>query len=192
MSQIKCKNCHQNIDSSDKFCPHCGAVVQQTTQEENIFCPKCGHPNPSGASFCEKCGTPLEGNSDPKKTGKKPPKILSSTGTYSGTMVKSKSSKSYKIFKTIVLSVIVIGIIALIIWFKVDPDAKEKLINVLFSVGFILIFGFFIWRKNKGVSKNEMIRRRRRSDSDKLYDKDNDSDDDDSDDDFDDDDYDDD
>ena len=187
MSKIKCINCHQNIDSSDKFCPYCGEPVQ--AENNYTICIKCGHQNPSDTTFCEKCGTPLKGKYDPPKTNKKPPKILSSAGSYTGTMVKSKSSKSYKIFKIIVLSVITIGVIALIIWFKVDPDAKEKLINVLFSVGFILIFGFFIWWKNKGVSKNEMIRRRRKSDSDKLYEKDDDSDDDDSDDDFDDDDY---
>ena len=149
MSQIKCKNCHQNIDSSDKFCPHCGAIVQQTTQEEHILCAACGHSNPPGSSFCEKCGASLKENTTSTKSKKTPPKTLKSAGTYSGTMVKSKSSKSYKTFKIIFLVFLVIAVIAFIIWFNNDPEAKSKLFDVLFSVGFILIFVLIIWRKSK-------------------------------------------
>ena len=159
MSQIKCKDCHQNIDSSDKFCPHCGAIVQQTTQEENILCSECGYPNPPGSLFCEKCGVSLRDKPKTEEPKKSSPKILKSSGTYSGTMVRSKSSKSYKNFKIIMLILVVIGIVAFIIWFNNDPNAKEKLINVLFSAGFILVFVLIIWRKAK---KGKIIASRKR------------------------------
>ncbi len=149
MSQIKCTNCHQNIDSSDKFCPHCGAIVQQNSQEEHILCAACGYSNTSDSTFCEKCGASLKENPASAKSKKTSPKKLESTGTYSGSMVKSKSSKSYKIFKIILLVFLVIGVIAFIIWFNNDSKAKEKLFNVLFSAGFILIFVLIIWRKSK-------------------------------------------
>lgn len=160
MSQIKCVKCHQNIDSSNKFCPYCGAPVQPENSDESLICPKCGYQNVSGSSFCEKCGTSLKADTSSVESQKQQSiKTYSSTGNYSGTMVKSKSSKSYRIFKSIAITILIIAVIAFVIWYNNDPNAKETVISVLFSVGFILIFVLIIWRKSK---KGKMTASRKR------------------------------
>ncbi len=190
MSQIKCKNCHQNIDTSDKFCPHCGELVQNSVKEEGVTCPKCGHLNPSRTSFCENCGSLISAKKSVTSDSKPELKTFKSEGSYSGSMVKSKSSKSYKTFKIILLVLLVIGGIAFVMWFNNDPDAKEKLINVLFSAGFILVFVLIIWRKSK---KGKMISSRKRKatydweENDRRYAEQHEDDNDDYDDDYDDD-----
>jgi len=151
MTQIKCENCSQVVDSSENFCPHCGHPIGDKTNQKGNFCPKCSHENPSEAAFCEQCGVQLETGEPvpgplPEKSNSK---VLHSTGSYSGTMGQGKSSKSGKIFKYILAVIILIAIAAFIAWYNSDPNAKETLGNVLFSGLFILGFGFFIWFKNR-------------------------------------------
>jgi len=193
MNQLKCSKCYNPIESSDKFCPHCGAPVNESNGQV-LQCPKCNHENPTGSVFCESCGTSLKGNDkapiSPPEPKKDEPKTFTSAGNYSGTMVKGKTSKAWKRFKIILLIVLIIALIAFVIWYKTDPNAKEIMGNVLFGGAIMLIFGFFIWRKNRNVSKAERIRRKREANLDDLYDQDNDDDndfDDDDNDDFDDD-----
>ncbi len=185
MTSIICNKCNKPITADDKFCPHCGAAVQQTTTAVQQ-CPKCNHINAEGVSFCEKCGTPLKAKetapAPPSQPKEGEPKTFTSAGNYSGTMVKGKTSKSWKTLKIILLVIGVIAVIAFVIWYKTDPNAKETLGNIIFGLVVMLIFGFFIWRKNRNVSKEESIRRKREANLDSIYDEDNYSDDNDDDD----------
>jgi hypothetical protein len=42
------------------------------------------------------------------------------------------------------------GIIALIIWFQVDPDAGKKLTDALLGIGFMAVFFFVGWLFMRG------------------------------------------
>jgi RNA polymerase subunit RPABC4/transcription elongation factor Spt4 len=46
-----CEKCGNPVQSSDKFCPHCGNAVN------NKICANCGKEIPPGARFCGNCGT---------------------------------------------------------------------------------------------------------------------------------------
>ncbi|BBL46430.1 zinc ribbon domain-containing protein [Metallosphaera sedula] len=50
----KCWSCGEPVPSSAKYCPNCGASLQQ------VKCPQCGSPNPPSAKFCSSCGTKLK------------------------------------------------------------------------------------------------------------------------------------
>ena len=100
------------------------------------FCPNCGKP------VTEK---PVLGSSQNQKT-----KTISSSGTYSGKIIKSKTSKIWKIIRTLIIAIIVSGIIALIIWFQLDPDAGKKLTDVLLGIGFMAVFFFVGWLFMRG------------------------------------------
>lgn len=52
----RCKNCSAEIPADAKFCPQCGAGVQQSG---TVNCPNCDTANPAGAKFCKKCGNTL-------------------------------------------------------------------------------------------------------------------------------------
>ncbi len=136
------------------------ANCNQTVSSDDKFCPHCGHEK--NASFNQKVNNPA--------------KTISSTGNYSGTMIKSKSSQTRKIIRNIIIGLILAGFIAIIIWLIVDPTAKEKLVNAIFGIVFIGVFVFVIWRKAK---KGKI----RKSSDNYDYDSDNDGIDDDYDDD---------
>jgi regulatory protein YycI of two-component signal transduction system YycFG len=48
--QRHCIQCHEEIETSDTYCPHCG-----TEQTEYIVCDYCGHKNNKHNLQCEKC-----------------------------------------------------------------------------------------------------------------------------------------
>lgn len=50
---MTCPNCKATIPADSKFCPECGANLQQ------VICPKCQTPNPPGSKFCINCGEKL-------------------------------------------------------------------------------------------------------------------------------------
>lgn len=54
-----CKNCGTEINGTTRFCPGCGAKVEQ--KPDSSVCPSCGAPVKAGAKFCENCGAILGG-----------------------------------------------------------------------------------------------------------------------------------
>lgn len=179
MSQIKCPKCHKSIDSGENFCPHCGYPLKKEPAAPENTCPECGHQNPPGTTFCEQCGAPLKPGQQTKQApvNKTGPKVLHSTGTYTGTMAKGKTSRSWKIFKYVMFIIILIAIVAFVVWFKTDPNAKETMGNVLFGGVLMLIFAFFIWRKSrKGGRKRKARPDWDDDDNETIVDSDNDDD----------------
>ena len=165
----KCLKCGNQVQASDKYCPYCGNAV--TNQTAANVCPACNHQNQEGSLFCEKCGAPLKteptGNAAPQQ--KKQKKIVSK-GSYSGKMIKSKTSKGFKIFRNIIIGIVLFEIIALIIWFQTDPEAGKKLTDVLMGVGFMIVFFFFGWLFMRGKKG-----RKSDGDDDQFADVDNDN-----------------
>jgi hypothetical protein len=98
--------------------------------------------------FCPNCGDHIVEN--PVSSGKPKIKTISSAGTYSGKIIKSKTSKTWKIIRNLIIVTIVSGIIALIIWFQVDPDAGKKLTDALLGIGFMAVFFFVGWLFMRG------------------------------------------
>ena len=165
--ETKCNHCGKIVQPSDKFCSHCGGGIESAPV--TVICPKCGFQNPENASFCQKCGASLTEKTaaDNQKTG---PKTFASTGNYSGKMVKGKTPKGWKIFRNAIIVLVLLGIIAIIIWFQVDPEAGTKLKNFAGGLLVMAIFIFFIYRsakKGKG---------RRRSNDDYDWDHNDDND----------------
>lgn len=148
--ELYCKNCNNQVNENDKFCPHCGAPVFAGSPERKatIYCPKCNHENTNGATFCESCGTSLSATGSAKNENPGP-QTFTSAGSYSGKMIKGKTSKSWKVLLYAILSVVIIGAIALIVWFQRDPDAGEKLKNIAGGILVASIFIFFVIRGNK-------------------------------------------
>lgn len=53
LPQRKCWSCGSPVTQGAKFCPSCGASLQE------VKCPQCGTMNPPSAKFCSSCGTKL-------------------------------------------------------------------------------------------------------------------------------------
>lgn len=102
-------------------------------------CLKCGNPVQASDKYCPYCGNAINNQ-----------KKIVSKGSYSGKMIKGKTSTGWKIFRNTIIGIVLLGIIALIIWFKVDPEAGKKLTNVLMGIGFMLVFFFFGWLFMRG------------------------------------------
>lgn len=151
MKSEKCPKCHNVVSNSDKFCPNCGTPINRNTSSL-LICDNCKHENQQGVSFCEKCGKPVNAESKVHQevTTSGDTKKIVSKGSYSGTMVKGKSSRGWKIFRKIVLVLVLLAILALIIWFQVDPDAGKKLTDVLMGIGFMMVFFFVGWLFMRG------------------------------------------
>ncbi|NCB06569.1 MAG: zinc-ribbon domain-containing protein [Bacteroidia bacterium] len=165
----KCFKCGNPVQGSDKFCPHCGNIINN--QPAASVCQVCNHQNPVGSSFCEKCGAslmaaPAEKQASEQKNQKK----IVSKGSYSGKMIKSKTSKGIKIFRNIIIGIVLSGIIALIFWFQTDPEAGKKLTDVLTGIGFMIVFFFFGWLFMRGKKG-----RKSDGDDDQFADVDNDN-----------------
>ncbi|MGQ8335783.1 zinc ribbon domain-containing protein [Sunxiuqinia sp. A32] len=150
-----CTNCNNEIQNGEKFCPSCGRPVQAALA--GISCPSCSYENPSTATFCEKCGNNLK--AEPLKT--EPRKkinvnTITSSGSYSGTMVSS-GSKFWKRLRIAILIIVLAIAIALIIWFQVDDEAGRKLKDALMGTAFMIVFFFFGWlffRGKKGRGRS--------------------------------------
>ena len=61
---MNCQNCGANIEAGAKFCPACGAPVQQpepAAQQPQItgYCPRCGQPYYGYPAVCPSCGAQL-------------------------------------------------------------------------------------------------------------------------------------
>ena len=55
---VQCSVCGADLDSRDKFCPRCGAAVENRT--ETVVCRRCGSRIPSDSAFCVYCGRKFE------------------------------------------------------------------------------------------------------------------------------------
>lgn len=62
-----CKNCGNTLNSDDKVCGKCGAVVATTNPSDS--CPYCGATTRPGNAFCTNCGAKLGGEA-PARTCK--------------------------------------------------------------------------------------------------------------------------
>jgi len=112
-----------------------------------IVCTQCNNPIEPSDKFCPHCGSPIP--SDKQQSASSSTKTISSSGNYSGTMVKGKGAGTRKKIRNTMIAIGLIVTIALIIWIKTDPNAKEKLSNILFGFTVMAIFGALIWRKSK-------------------------------------------
>ena len=54
--KASCPNCNAPLAANAKFCPECGAKIQ-----EKKFCAECGAALTPGAKFCPECGTKTPG-----------------------------------------------------------------------------------------------------------------------------------
>ena len=112
-----------------------------------LFCHSCSHPLEKADKFCPGCGKEVSlVETDSRKTAK----TIVSSGNYSGTMTKSKTSRGWKIFRNIILVIIILGIVALVVWFQVDPEAGKKLTDALLGIGFMAVFFFVGWLFMRG------------------------------------------
>lgn len=57
---ITCPDCGKQLAESAKFCPECGARLDQPQPSETSPCAGCGAPLDPGAKFCAKCGARVE------------------------------------------------------------------------------------------------------------------------------------
>lgn len=53
-AKIRCPKCGALVDAGTKFCPLCGAKLDEPAAPTN--CPKCNAKLPAGAKFCPACG----------------------------------------------------------------------------------------------------------------------------------------
>lgn len=117
---MKCNACDFTITESDRFCPNCGKPVSQEQTEST---------------------GPDSGESR---------KVIQSTGTYSGKMIKSKGRTLRKMFFRTLFLIIIAVIAYLVYWFKTDPKAGQKVIEVVGGIvvmGIILGLGYLFSRK---------------------------------------------
>lgn len=54
-----CPKCGTIVPANSRFCPSCGAGMQQQNAAEMVACPKCGSQVPSSSKFCPNCGTSM-------------------------------------------------------------------------------------------------------------------------------------
>ena len=113
------------------------------------ICDRCKKSVSQTDKFCQNCGAPIQQKEPSKESSSDGPKTFVSKGNYSGKMVKGKTSSGRKIFRNITIALVLIGIIAIIIWYQTDPNAGEKLGNILFGAVVMVLFGTYIWWRNK-------------------------------------------
>jgi len=69
IEKVKCSSCGEMVDSSEQFCPKCGADISIRTPD---VCPNCGVDISPNTQFCPNCGIQLSGIECPN-CGKKLP-----------------------------------------------------------------------------------------------------------------------
>ena len=111
-----------------------------------VICNKCKGANNPDNKFCSNCGTILDGSvQEDLQEPSSSTKTIRSSGNYSGKMIKGKKSKGWKIFRNIIIGLVLLGVLALVIWFQVDPDAGKKLTDALMGIAFMAVFFFVGW-----------------------------------------------
>ncbi len=92
-----CPNGHEVSDMA-KFCPKCGAEIQESVAEEVRFCKKCGNERKGTEKFCSHCGNPFNG--DP---------INNSDNPNMGEGVHASSSNKKTIYLLVLVLLLLIG-----------------------------------------------------------------------------------
>jgi len=60
VTKVNCPFCGDEIVNDAKFCPICGAKLEETQKEQRTkICSSCGHELPLDAKFCAKCGVKM-------------------------------------------------------------------------------------------------------------------------------------
>jgi cbb3-type cytochrome oxidase subunit 3 len=65
-------------------------------------------------------------------------------------MIKGKTSRGWKILRNGILTLIILAIVALIVWFQLDPDAGKKLTDIAMGTAFMAVFFFVGWLFMRG------------------------------------------
>ncbi len=119
-----------------------------------IICNNCKGANDPVNKFCSNCGTILDGSvQEDVQEPSSSTKTIRSSGNYSGKMIKGKKSKGWKIFRNIIIGLVLLGVLTLVIWFQVDPDAGKKLTDALMGIAFMAVFFFVGWLFMRGKKR---------------------------------------
>ncbi|MGQ8335782.1 double zinc ribbon domain-containing protein [Sunxiuqinia sp. A32] len=140
---MNCYNCGMELTAAEKFCSSCGNPTDQQPSKD-IFCPGCGTKAEAGSAFCYSCGYNF---SEPSKVDRND---AHQKHQFTSTIRQSSGKKQLRNIAIIALAIILTITIAIIIWIKVDPQAKEKLTNI--GYGILLIAGFIWYLKSKKKS----------------------------------------
>lgn len=78
-AKLVCGDCGNELSTGDKFCPTCGARIEDTatppeSPSPSLTCEICGHRNTHTGAYCEACGAKLPGRnfSEPSPVEKSP------------------------------------------------------------------------------------------------------------------------
>lgn len=93
-----CPNGHEVSDVA-KFCPKCGAEIQESVAEEVRFCKKCGNERKGTEKFCSHCGNPFNGDS-----------IINSDNSNEGGIIHSFSSNKKTRYLLIIVPILLFGV----------------------------------------------------------------------------------
>lgn len=108
------RNCPNGHEVSDdlKFCPQCGAEIQEKIAKDVRFCKKCGNERKGVEKFCSHCGTPFNGDSSQIS-------VFSSTAT-------KEIIQGYSINKKTLYLLILVPVILLLGYFVNNHIQEEK------------------------------------------------------------------
>ena len=94
----KCPNGH-DVSDDVKYCPKCGAEIQENVAEDIRFCKKCGQERKGAEKFCSHCGTPFYGD----------PVINPDSSNAIGEIAHGSSSNKILMLLLIIVPIILIG-----------------------------------------------------------------------------------
>ena len=94
----KCPNGH-DVSDDVKYCPKCGAEIQENVAEDIRFCKKCGQERKGADKFCSHCGTPFYGD----------PFINPDSSNAVGEIAHGSSSNKVLMYLLIIVPILLIG-----------------------------------------------------------------------------------